>query len=102
MPSIIISKEARQDLLSIHAYIRDDLANPEAARETMKGLKSCIHTLSHMPERGKPLDAVLPLHTDFRFLVHQKYKVFYLFDGNKVEVLRILHTLQNHLQALFP
>ena len=101
MPVIVVSKEARKDLISIHDYIRDDLSNPEAARQTMKGLRACIHKLSDMPERGKPLDAVLPFHTDFRFIVYQKYKVFYLYSGNKVEVVRILHTLQDFIRALF-
>ena len=39
MPKVIVSREARRDLEGIRAYIRDDLANPDAARRILGELK---------------------------------------------------------------
>ena len=63
MSKVIVSREARKDLEGIRAYIRDDLANPDAARRIIGELKKSVLSLSSMPGRGKPLDALLPVHT---------------------------------------
>lgn len=60
-----------------------------------------IESLRDMPERGMPLDAVLSVHTDYRFLVCENYRIFYLCEGDQVEVVRVLHTLQDYMRALF-
>ncbi len=86
---------------NIRDYISDDLANPDAALRILRLLRTSIESLRDMPERGKPLDAVLPVHTDYRFLVCENYRIFYLCEGNQVEVVRVLHTLQDYMRALF-
>ena len=101
MARVIVSKEARNDLISICDYIRDDLANPDAAQRILELLKQSIYSLTEMPQRGTQLDAMLSVHTGYRFLVCEKYRVFYLCDGETVEVVRILHTLQDYMRALF-
>ena len=51
---------------------------------------------------GNPaLDAVLSVHTDYRFLVCENYRIFYLCEANQVEVVRVLHMLQDYMRALF-
>ena len=97
----IISRLARNDLLDIRDYIRDELCNPDAAERILQQLRKAIEGLQDMPERGKPLNAVLSVHTDFRYLSCENYRIFYLFDGEQAEVVRILHTLQDYMQALF-
>ena len=54
-----------------------------------------------MPERGKPLDAVLSVPTDYRCMVYERYRVFYLWDGARIEIVRVLHNLQDYMRALF-
>ena len=39
MSKVIVSREARKDLEGIRAYIRDDLANPDATRRIIGELK---------------------------------------------------------------
>ena len=101
MANVILSKEARKDMQSIRAYIRDELSNPEAARETMRALREAVTSLQQMAERGTPLDTVLSIHTEYRFLMCKNYRVFYLCDESTVEVVRILHNLQDYMRALF-
>ena len=88
MPKVIVSREARRDLEGIRAYIRDDLANPDAARRILGELKKCVLSLSSMPGRGKPLDALLSVHTDYRYLVCENYCVFYL-TGDALSLIHI-------------
>ncbi len=98
---ITVAPKAREDLLSINAYISDELSNPDAATKLMQEMKSRIASLAEMPERGATLDSVIPLKTGFRFLVCGSYKIFYVCSHEQVEVLRILHDRQNYMKALF-
>ena len=72
------------------------------ALRILKQLRNSIESLQNMPERGMPLDAVLSVRTDYRFLVCGNYRIFYLCEGNSVEVVRVLHDLQDYMRALFP
>ena len=97
MANVIVSPAARKDLIGI----RDEPANPDAAVRILKLLRTGIESLRDMPERGMPLDAVLSVHTDYRFLVCENYRIFYLCEGDQVEVVRVLHSLQDYMRALF-
>lgn len=101
MKNVIVSRMARADLIGIHDYIHDELSNPDAALRILGLLRQAIESLRDMPERGKPLDSVLSVHTEYRFLVCENYRIFYLFDGDRVEVVRVLHDLQDYMRALF-
>lgn len=98
---MIVSPAARRDLIGIRDYVSDELANPDAALRILKLLRDSIESLRDMPERGKPLDAVLSIHTDYRFLIGENYRIFYLCEEDQVEVVRVLHTLQDYMRALF-
>ncbi|MBR0462864.1 MAG: type II toxin-antitoxin system RelE/ParE family toxin [Clostridia bacterium] len=100
--NVIVSPAARNDLIGIRDYISDELANPDAALRILKQLRNGIESLQNMPERGMPLDAILSVHTDYRFLVCGNYRIFYLYEGNSVEIVRVLHNLQDYMRALFP
>lgn len=102
MANVIVSPAARKDLIGIRDYISDELVNPDAALRILREIRDSIESLRDMPERGKPLDAMLSIHTDYRFLVCENYRVFYLCEGDQVEVIRVLHTLQDYMRALFP
>lgn len=101
MPNVIVSQEARRDIAAIRQYIRDELGNPDAARDTVRALRKTVQGLKNMPDRGVPLDTVLSVHTEYRFLLCKNYRVFYLCDEDTVEVVRILHNLQDYMRALF-
>ena len=101
MAVVTISRAARNDLIQIRDYIRDELTNPDAAQRIVQLLRQQEEKLAVMPERGKPLDALLNVHTEYRFLICENYRIFYLYDGETVEIVRILHTLQDYMRALF-
>jgi len=97
---VTVTKAARQDLLSIRAYIRDDLSNPDAARRIIAELKRSMQNLQQFPGRGRPLDALIPFHTEYRYLVCENYCIFYLGDETDVVIVRVLHQRQDCLRAL--
>lgn len=49
MARVIVSKEARSDLVSIRDYIRDELLSPDAAQRILAELKKSISSLAHYP-----------------------------------------------------
>ena len=101
MPHVIVSKEARNDLFSIRDYIRDELCNPDAAQRILAALKKSILSLEHFPGRGKPLDALIAVHTAYRYLLCENYCIFYLCMEEDVLIVRILHQRQDSFRALF-
>lgn len=99
--SIIVSKEARKDLVLIRQYIREELCNPDAAVRIIGMLKKSMASLSDFPGRGRPLDALIPVHTEYRYPVCENYGVFYLSNDSDIVVVRVLHQRQDCLKALF-
>ncbi len=100
MARVFVSQEAQRDLRSIRSYIRDELCNPEAARRIIARLKKSIQTLDQFAGRGRPLDALIAVHTEYRYLVCEQYCIFYLESGDNVIVVRVLHQRQDCIQAL--
>lgn len=102
MARVIVSKAARSDLVAIHRYIRDELCSPDAAQRILAALKASILSLERFPGRGKPLDALLTVHTEYRYLICEGYCIFYLCMEEEVLIVRILHQRQDSFSALFP
>lgn len=102
MAQVVLSREAQRDLIAIHSYIRDELCSPVAAGRIAASLKKAVLSLGQFSGRGRPLDALLPVHTEYRYLVCEHYCIFYLEEDAQVIVVRILHQQQDCLRALFP
>lgn len=100
MARITVSKEAKKDLEAIYQYISEEFSNPDAARRIIGLLKKSIGALESFPGCGRPLDALIPVHTEYRYLVCENYCVFYLYSDDDVVVVRILHQRQDCLRAL--
>ena len=101
MAHVTASKEARKDLVGIRDYIRNELCNPSAAQRIITELKKSALSLERFPGRGRPLDALIPVHTEYRYLVCENYCIFYLYSEEDVIVVRILHQRQDSMKALF-
>ena len=101
MIKVAVSKEARKDLVNIRRYISEELENPQAAERIIHELRSAIEGLQLFPRRGRSLDALISVHTEYRYLPCENYCIFYLEDEKNVVVVRILHQRQDYLRALF-
>ena len=101
MARVIVSKEARRDLIHIRNYIRDELCNPDAAGRIIRELHTAAQGLRNFPNRGRPLDTMISIHTEYRYLPCENYCIFYLVSEEEVFIVRILHQKQDTLKALF-
>ena len=100
MAGLHISESAAQDLTQIRDYIKDELQNPAAARRIIGEIKKSILSLSSFPLRGQPLDALISVHTEYRYLVCENYWIFYLTSESDVFIVRVLPQKQDCLRAL--
>ena len=97
MLTLRFSPLALQDMLQIKAYVAQELGAPEAAN----GIMGACERLRQFPQMGAPLSSVLPIRTDYRFLVCGSYLVFYKADGQTVSVYRVLYGRRDYLKTLF-
>ncbi|MDI9520784.1 MAG: type II toxin-antitoxin system RelE/ParE family toxin [Bacillota bacterium] len=101
MATVIVSREARKDLMAIRVYIQDEFLNPSAADRILHELRRAVEGLPSFPRQGKSLDAMIAVHTEYRYLPCENYCIFYLENDEEVVVVRILHQKQDYLRALF-
>lgn len=90
---IIFSENAKEDLLCIVKYIRDELLSPNIAEKQSNRILSAIKTLDEMSMRCRLCE-----HNDWkllglRFLPVDNYLVFYIPDEEKklVKIYRIIY-----------
>lgn len=89
---------AKQDLIDIIDYL--NTLSPEAALRYYDLLTEQIASLSHMPERcPRPKDLALAAR-GYRCLVVEKYLVFYVVDGDTVQIRRILYGRRDYTALL--
>lgn len=93
--SIEITDLAEKDLEDIGDYIAYELHSPQAALNTLRGIRSVINQLDLFPERNEVDEdealAKLGLYKEY----YKNYKIYYLIDKDKSKVIivRILHML---------
>lgn len=101
MYNINITPRAYEDLVTIKNYINDNLLSPQSSIKTIKAIMSKIHLLSTLPLSGQALGAVLNIHTDYRFLVCNKYLIFYRVLASDVLIIRIIYAKRDYAKLLF-
>ena len=86
---ITFTRPARRDLEHIHAFIaRDD---PGRSYEALANIRVAINRLALYPALGRPGKKA---GTRELIVPHLPYKVPYRVRGEKVLILRVLHTRQ--------
>lgn len=101
MAKLLISPEAKQDLLEIKEYISNELDSPIAARNVADKIIKQISSLSDFPKIGTMLSSIINMETGYRFLVCGSYTAFYRYIDNTVFVDRILYGKRDFMRILF-
>ena len=101
MAKLLISPEAKQDLLEIKEYISNELDSPIAAKNVTDKIIKQISTLSDFPKIGAMLSSIINMETGYRFLVCGSYTAFYRYIDNTVFVDRILYGKRDFMRILF-
>lgn len=100
--SVVITKQAEEDLRGIFEYISFILYVPEYAAGKLQKLEQAISRLNYMPERYKKYDEEPWETLGLRKMPVDNYNVFYYVDNeiNQVTVLRILYNKRNENEQL--
>ena len=95
---IRIFPTAKQDLEDVVAYL--NTLSPDAALRCYDQLVGEIAALSEMPERWpRPKDLALAAK-GYRCLLVKNYLVFYVLDGDTVQIRRILYARRDYRSLL--
>lgn len=92
---IEITDLAEQDLEDAADYIAFSLFSPEAAINTVSGIRTKINKLQSFPERNDLDDDPVLAELGVRMDYYRNYKIYYVIDTEKavVYIVRILHML---------
>ncbi len=101
MARIRLSPTALSDLKEIKDYISNILCNPPAAERTVKRIIDDYSLLETAPYMAPSLSSVVPIKTDYRFLVSGNYIVFYRVEGEYVSIYRVLYGRRDYIKTLF-
>ena len=96
--NVKIYPAAKQDLLDIVDYL--NTLSADAALRYYDLLTEQIASLSNMPERcPRPKDLALAAK-GYRYLIVEKYLVFYVVVGNTVQIRRIIYGRRDYTSLL--
>ena len=101
MMKLRINPEVIEDIAEIKRYIREELCNPSAADRIARKIVSAYKELKNTPFIGTPLDSVLEVKTDYRFLVCGNYLIFYKVKDDVISVYRVMNGRRDYCRQLF-
>ena len=90
---IEITDLAEEDLENAGDYIAYELGNPDAAENTVKGIRKQINSLTDFPERNELDEDKILAELGVRKDYYKNYKIFYIITEDTVYIIRILHML---------
>ena len=83
-----LTQLAQKDLERIYFYISDD--SIKNAKNFILDLEKKIYSLNTFPERHPFIAENDFFATDYRHLIHKKYRIIYRISGNQVFILRVI------------
>lgn len=101
MMKLRINPEVIEDIAEIKRYIREELCNPSAADRIAKKIVSAYKGLKTALFIGTPLDSILEVKTDYRFLVCGNYLIFYKVKDDIISVYRVMNGRRDYCRQLF-
>jgi len=92
---------ARQDLHEIEDYIKNELANPQAAKNTVQRILKGCSNLKDNPKLGLDMSAKIGQKTDLRYLIISNYITVYKIEKNTINIIRIRDGRTDYINYLF-
>jgi addiction module RelE/StbE family toxin len=84
-----LTQLAQKDLEQIYYYIADD--SIQNARNFILELEKKIDSLNTIPERHPLISENKYFGTEYRHLIHKKYRIVYRISDKTVFILRVIH-----------
>ena len=90
---IIVTKQAKRDLVNIYEYIAYVLKSKASADKQIRKLETAISNLDIFPERFKRYESENNLQTEFRIMPVNNFNVYYIVknDSREVAIIRIIY-----------
>ncbi|MDY2889662.1 MAG: type II toxin-antitoxin system RelE/ParE family toxin [Candidatus Caccosoma sp.] len=101
MNKILFTADAIDDLQDIKKYIEEEFCSKQSAKNIILKITNRIVQLEFYPESGTPLNSIISIENNFRFLVCGNYIIFYCYENDEVHIVRILYRKRNFIQILF-
>lgn len=101
MMKLQINPEVIKDIAEIKRYICEELDSPIAADRIAKKIVSSYKKLKNAPFIGAPLDSIIDVKTDYRFLVCGNYLIFYKVKHDVISVYRVMNGRRDYCRQLF-
>jgi toxin ParE1/3/4 len=89
---------AISDMKEIKKYIEQD--SPESAIKTINNILEKIESLSSFPNLGLNLSKKVNINTKYKYLICNKYIIFYLFENDTISIMRVIHGKRDYLKLL--
>jgi len=86
---------AQKDLEAIVDYITDTLKAPKAAMDFIDAVEAGICRVREHPYSCRVYQPIRPVDLEYRVLVVNRYLVFYVVDGDTVEIHRVVYSRRN-------
>lgn len=96
-----MSPAAFDDLEAIKKHIEEKLQNPPAAKNILLDIMNSIKSLDGLPERGAPLDTLVSVKSDYRFIQSHNYIIFYRIDESRIIIVRVLYKRRDFMRVFF-
>ena len=90
---VVLTKQAKTDLISIYRYIAYDLQSPQTAEGQLSRLEKAIASLDQMPERYRLYEHNKWKERNLRIMSVNNYLVFYIpsQEDMTVTVMRVMY-----------
>ena len=85
---VILTRHAQRDLEQIYYYIAAD--NQKNAAHFVLELEKKIYSLDTFPQRQPLIAENEFFSTDYRHLIHKKYRIIYRISEKAVFILRVI------------
>ena len=92
---------ARQDLHEIEDYIKNELANPQAAKNTVQRILKGCSNLKTNPKLGLDLSSKIGQKTDLRYLIVSNYIAVYKIEKTTINIIRIRDGRTDYINYFF-
>ena len=90
---VVLTNQAKADLISIYRYIANNLQSPQTAEGQLSRLEKAIASLDTMPERYRVYDHEKWKDRNLRIMSVNNYLVFFIpsQEEKTVAVMRIMY-----------
>lgn len=95
------SPEYFADLTRIDDFFSIEMESPKAALKMIRGIENTVGYLDERPELGKSYE-YNGMKTPYRFLVFERFIIFYVVRKETVVVARVFDTRMEYISELFP